>query len=260
MKKGINLACFVPIALILLITSLSAQTRQPTANGITPGVSFNLYDDPTDRVDTLWWTGNIDQHISPGQTISWDYDLPQNPGAILQMKYGLWNSPEVPLAVYVNSHRVGVWLADQGYITPGPEYGRVNIGRYIIAGSDHISVTAMGGGEAVIGYVAVATRTSGDLTDLGSENASPAKISTYRQLPNPFNPTTTISFQLPAPGHVNLSIYDITGKMVVELINGMREAGSHNVTFDGSNLGSGVYVYYLTAGESAICGKMVLIK
>ncbi|MCX6641158.1 MAG: T9SS type A sorting domain-containing protein [bacterium] len=90
--------------------------------------------------------------------------------------------------------------------------------------------------------------------------SQPHGISLSGAYPNPFNPTTVISYELPAANFVNLSVYNIVGKKVTELVNGMREAGSHSVTFDGSGLAAGVYVYRLTAGEMTASGKMVLMK
>ncbi|MCX6639367.1 MAG: T9SS type A sorting domain-containing protein [bacterium] len=85
--------------------------------------------------------------------------------------------------------------------------------------------------------------------------------------PNPFNPTTTLSFELPAASFVTLSVYDISGRKVVDLVNGKRDAGSQEVTFDGLTLASGVYLYKLEAsdpvtgtGTTTICGKIVLMK
>lgn len=78
--------------------------------------------------------------------------------------------------------------------------------------------------------------------------------------PNPFNPTTTISYQLSAANRVNLSVYDISGHQVAELVNGWRNAGHHEVTFDASHLASGVYFYRLEAGEFTASGKMMLVK
>jgi hypothetical protein len=59
---------------------------------------------------------------------------------------------------------------------------------------------------------------------------------------------------------VNLAVYDISGRLVTTLVNGWREAGVHEVTFDGSGLVSGVYLYQLEAGDFTAGGKMVLIK
>ncbi len=81
-----------------------------------------------------------------------------------------------------------------------------------------------------------------------------------RICPNPFNPTTTISFALPEASPATLTIYDVQGQVVAQLINGWRAPGSYSVVFDGTNLASGIYVYRLTAGAFNATGKMVLMK
>jgi len=78
--------------------------------------------------------------------------------------------------------------------------------------------------------------------------------------PNPFNPTTEISIQLSAFGHVNLSVYDVSGRKVATLVDGYKDAGVHDVMFDGSGLTSGVYLYKLTTNQHVTTGKMVLMK
>jgi len=88
----------------------------------------------------------------------------------------------------------------------------------------------------------------------------PSEFVLYPSHPNPFNPKTAISYQLSAVSIVNLSVYDVAGRKVAELVNGWRDAGVHEVTFDGTGLASGVYIYRLTAGDFATSGKMVLMK
>lgn len=89
---------------------------------------------------------------------------------------------------------------------------------------------------------------------------TPSEFALAQNYPNPFNATTTISFQLPVASRTDLKIYDISGRFITEIINGWRDAGQHEVTFDGSNLASGIYVYELRAGDFISSGKMVLIK
>ncbi|TKJ37245.1 hypothetical protein CEE37_14120 [candidate division LCP-89 bacterium B3_LCP] len=96
-------------------------------------------------------------------------------------------------------------------------------------------------------------------TDRGSE-----QITTGLH-PNPFNPITVLSFQLQDASLVNLTVYNVSGKKVAELVNGWRDAGVHEVTFDASKLASGIYVYRLEASGSGATptmetGKMVLMK
>ena len=78
--------------------------------------------------------------------------------------------------------------------------------------------------------------------------------------PNPFNPVTSISFQLPETASVRLGVYNLAGQRVALLAEGMMEAGMHQVSFDGSNLSSGIYVYALQTGNSTLTRRMTLIK
>jgi len=87
-----------------------------------------------------------------------------------------------------------------------------------------------------------------------------AEFSLHNAHPNPFNPTTAISYQLSAISFVNLSVYDLSGRKVTELVDGWQEAGSHEVIFNGSNLASGIYLYRLNAGSFNASGKMILLK
>jgi hypothetical protein len=78
--------------------------------------------------------------------------------------------------------------------------------------------------------------------------------------PNPFNATTAISYQLSAFSQVSLRVYDATGRLIMTLVDERQEPGNHRVTFDSSNLASGVYLYRLTADQNTVAGKMVLLK
>ena len=87
----------------------------------------------------------------------------------------------------------------------------------------------------------------------------PADYELYQNSPNPFNPTTTISFALPQAGDYTLTVYNITGQ-VVATFEGTADAGVVEVEWDASNLASGVYFYRLTAGEFTATKKAVLLK
>jgi hypothetical protein len=88
----------------------------------------------------------------------------------------------------------------------------------------------------------------------------PTEFRLYQNYPNPFNPTTTIRFDLPRASVVTLRIFDLLGREVLTLVDENRAAGSHNVTFDGSRLASGIYLYRLQAGPFTTTKKMVLLK
>ncbi len=81
-----------------------------------------------------------------------------------------------------------------------------------------------------------------------------------QNVPNPFNPVTQISFDLPVASRVSLVIYDVHGKRVAELVNGPKAAGTHTVPFSAEHLASGIYFYRLVAGDYTAVRKMVLMK
>ncbi|MCX6639714.1 MAG: M14 family zinc carboxypeptidase [bacterium] len=103
---------------------------------------------------------------------------------------------------------------------------------------------------------------SGDVFDEYAVNSTavPSEYSLGQNYPNPFNPLTSISFSLPQAELVKLTVFDVMGREVATLVNGMREAGLHSVTFDASTLASGVYLYKLQAGDFTATNKMVLLK
>lgn len=88
----------------------------------------------------------------------------------------------------------------------------------------------------------------------------PTSVELNQNYPNPFNPATTISFQLAEQGFVTLKVYDDLGQEVQTLVDELRDAGTHFVTFNGESLPSGTYTYQINAGGSILQKKMVLMK
>ena len=88
----------------------------------------------------------------------------------------------------------------------------------------------------------------------------PTTVKLYPNYPNPFNPTTTIHYVLPKAGNVKLTVYNILGQRVAQLINSRQTAGNHEVRFNASQLSSGVYFYRLRTNSTVKTGKMMLIK
>ena len=110
------------------------------------------------------------------------------------------------------------------------------------------------GGSPVIGW---------DFRDLGEDNltdALPHSTTLHSVYPNPFNPSTVLSYSLHDASFVNLTVYDCSGRKVEELIDGWRDAGSHELTFDASNLASGIYFYRLETGDFSAVRKMILMN
>ncbi len=93
----------------------------------------------------------------------------------------------------------------------------------------------------------------------GSATAVPAGFSLAGNYPNPFNPSTNISFALPAARFVSLAVYDLLGREVAELAGRVMGAGRHDLVWDAAGFSAGVYLYRLSAGEFSARGKMVLL-
>jgi hypothetical protein len=100
-----------------------------------------------------------------------------------------------------------------------------------------------------------------DLNNLGNPNPSnPTAYSLYQNYPNPFNPSTTIKFDLAKDGHVSLKIYDVLGNQVADLIEEEKTAGKYSVSFSAGRFSSGVYFYRLVTPTFTDTKKMLLLK
>jgi len=99
------------------------------------------------------------------------------------------------------------------------------------------------------------------ITGISQINSDVPKLfKLYDNYPNPFNPVTKINFDLPKKDFVNLTVYDITGRKITELVNQLFNAGSYEVSWNGNNTASGIYFYKLTTNNFSETKRMALIK
>jgi hypothetical protein len=124
---------------------------------------------------------------------------------------------------------------------------------------EHTTVTAQAGSLVIVYNLAqdifVSIR---DLPkDRNLQNVNEGRIANY---PNPFNPTTSIDYIVPADGFVRLSVFDLTGREISVIENGYKKKGEHKAVFDGSGKATGMYVYKLETGGKMLIGKMIMIK
>ena len=89
---------------------------------------------------------------------------------------------------------------------------------------------------------------------------TPSTAALHDNYSNPFNPTTTISYEVPAQVQVSLMVYDMLGREVSTLVDADQPAGRYEVTFDASGLPSGTYLYQLIAGNEKVTKKLILAK
>jgi hypothetical protein len=88
----------------------------------------------------------------------------------------------------------------------------------------------------------------------------PGEYSLSQNYPNPFNPTTVINYSLPEKSRIAIKVYNVLGKEVATLVNEVKPAGTHEVSFNASDLSSGVYYYTISAGKFTSTKKMILMK
>ena len=143
-----------------------------------------------------------------------------------------------------------------------------NVTSYILSGvsvSDTIAVTAYdidadGTYDQIEGHeswFAIATTTTGIKND---DVILPTTFALKQNFPNPFNPVTTISYQLPKSTFVNLSIYNVVGQLVETLVNEHKNSGYHSVTWNASGIGSGLYFYRIESREYTETKKCLMLK
>lgn len=219
---------------------------------------FSVY--PYDNVSfTCWVSGREGEIIDQNSTGSGYIDYNPEASAIKIARYAFptsWVSGDT-LNVRVK-HR----FSGQGYYTGEKQfvftymytfshYGPFDIKFGLDALYDE---EGAGGGDPVIADNWVVD------TGVEESDAVPHTTTLFQNYPNPFNPVTQIRFTLAKAADVKLSIYNVNGQKVAELINGVIYAGFHTVDFDGSRLNSGVYYYSLDVDCIKLTQKMIFMK
>ncbi|MBN1464986.1 T9SS type A sorting domain-containing protein, partial [candidate division KSB1 bacterium] len=92
------------------------------------------------------------------------------------------------------------------------------------------------------------------------QGSLPTEFRLGQNYPNPFNPQTTIHYRTPVMTHITLEVFDLTGRKVETLVDGMRPAGSHVVPFAAADITGGAYFYKLTSADYSAVRKMLFIR
>ena len=88
----------------------------------------------------------------------------------------------------------------------------------------------------------------------------PSRVTLDQNYPNPFNPTTAFEYSIDGTMDVSVRVYDILGRVVATLVDGVQQAATYRVTFDGADLASGTYMYRLQTPGKVVTRQMILIK
>jgi hypothetical protein len=104
------------------------------------------------------------------------------------------------------------------------------------------------------------TGIEGPPVSIEKETDRPASVVLHQNYPNPFNPETTIRFYLDEPRDVQVSVYELSGRKIADLASGKYTRGYHSVSFNGSGLASGLYLYQLRADDFSLTRKLMLLK
>jgi hypothetical protein len=125
-----------------------------------------------------------------------------------------------------------------------------------------VTVVALDTLSASTGAIPVASISWISPTAVGvsTDQTAPAEYALLQNFPNPFNPTSEITYQLPVAGSVKLSVYDLLGREVAVLVNETKAPGQYTARFDAKGLSSGVYVYRLEAGNFVQARRMLLVR
>jgi hypothetical protein len=190
--------------------------------------------------------------------------------AMVQMGNGFHGETHV-YAADVDDDNEPDFLLDFGATAYDPDNGsqRAHNGQNITVVGGIMSCGDQGMGIVIVYEMnADFWREPGDTTGLGASSTDaddapefvPVTHLVATNYPNPFNPSTTINYSIPATGNVSLKVYDITGREVATLINEFQNAGSYAVEWNAADMPSGIYFYRLSAANQTFTNRMVLVK
>lgn len=167
------------------------------------------------------------------------------------------SDPENVEFLYVGND-LGVWFSDNG----GTNWLELNDGLIDAVMVSNLTVSPLNN------KIRVSTHGNGAFeraliktTSLSEKRTTEISgFSLLQNYPNPFNPSTNIEFHIPYNSHVKISVYDIKGEKLMDLINEIRPTGTHTIKFNSHGLASGTYIYKLTAGNFHQSKKMIVLK
>jgi hypothetical protein len=151
------------------------------------------------------------------------------------------------LAFHIDKDRDGAALILNDFTSKYSEGQDVEFAKYLLYNTTSSSEKSASDGQS-------------PTSKKSTKKGIPDKFELSANYPNPFNPSTTIGFDLPEAAKVRLAVYDMLGREVALLADEERPAGQHSVRFDAGRLSSGMYIYRLQAGSFTQTKKLMLLK
>lgn len=204
------------------------DTTVPTAVVSLSSPSHNVGEPSNTYIVDMNWGAAIDLTAGiAGYSVLWSMDELIEPDEVVELGNGVLSttSPILGIGEWYFSIRA---VDNSGLVGPALKFGPINL----------VSPSAV--------------------PDDGQR--LPTRVSLLNNYPDPFNPKTTINFNLPLEGHVNLAVYNMRGQLIEQLVDETRGAGRHEVTWDGHQYPSGVYFYRMKTGGFNETRKMIMLK
>lgn len=225
--------------------------------GFADSLKNDLYKYPALRPVMTWKettppnapTGLTINKLTSSAVISWTAPTIATDGE-LASQYVLYRSVTLPIDLNDPRNIVTIQTNTNPFEQPLPPPGVTHY--YAVTGLDRLDNESPA--SNIMGL------TSSGVVGIEAESGTIASYRLHQNFPNPFNPTTVIRFQLPKEQQVTIRVYDILGREVRTLFNGIQRGGEHQVFFDASGLPTGVYIYRLVAGDYVESRKMQLVR
>ncbi|RPI04615.1 MAG: T9SS C-terminal target domain-containing protein [Ignavibacteriae bacterium] len=203
---------------------------------------------------TVWAVGNTTQSWA-GTRIAPVFDTDTTQG------YASGSGGIALLSAANRSLLANLLVAAEGANVNTPKEFKLDLsafaGREVII--EVVDAFAGGWGWLMVDEIRITNATTG-ITGVENNAALPNNFHLAQNFPNPFNPSTKITFTLPQSANTSLKVFDVIGREIAVLVNGFTASGIHEVQFNAANYNSGVYFYKLSSGNFTDMKKMVLIK
>jgi hypothetical protein len=203
--------------------------------------------------------GTLQVHIyEPGTATDPGPEVTSFPATVTQT-YPAWQQIDISGVDYLQNTRTDFWVWFE--TTAADSTPHITGWNEIIHGEGHFftNFNFNYGPSQYDFYIRAVFSPSLGVEDPGA-TAQPNVFALHQNTPNPFNPSTTIEFSLDHAAAARLAVFDLMGRTVAVLADGNFSAGSHSVTFNASDLSSGVYVYRLESEGRSLENKMVFLK